>query len=157
MSEPKLLSEIELFEHPLPEPGFEPVPERVLFHITHGRCYYCGIILSPDICTTDHVIPSSLGGNNSSENFVPACNLCNSTKGTRDVEVFRLVLWERRVCEQFTQRQIDWLARYKIELPVYGRFWGERLGYFLPLVQYIPRVKKPVDLELGRFGNLRPK
>lgn len=42
------------------------------------RCVYCG---SPETLTIDHVIPKSMGGRDSWDNLVTACQRCNSKKG----------------------------------------------------------------------------
>lgn len=43
-------------------------------------CYWCQLAPSSG---RDHLIPKSRGGSNEPENLVPACVVCNSTKGTR--------------------------------------------------------------------------
>lgn len=42
--------------------------------------------------TVDHRTPIARGGSNGIENLVPACNSCNSKKGTRTEPEFRLWL-----------------------------------------------------------------
>jgi 5-methylcytosine-specific restriction endonuclease McrA len=44
------------------------------------RCVYCG--KKPQRLTQDHIIPLSKGGENTASNVVPACQSCNSRKGT---------------------------------------------------------------------------
>lgn len=53
-----------------------------------GCCAYCG---RPGKLTQDHVIPISRGGRHSVGNLVPACGVCNSSKGSK-----LLVEWRRR-------------------------------------------------------------
>ena len=45
------------------------------------RCAYCGE--RPRQLTQDHVIPITRGGGTTSNNIVPACKSCNSSKGTK--------------------------------------------------------------------------
>ena len=45
------------------------------------KCAYCG--KRPKVLTKDHVIPISLGGENTIINIVPACRRCNSSKQAR--------------------------------------------------------------------------
>ncbi len=47
-------------------------------------CAYCHE--KPTSLTLDHVIPLSKGGSNSIENCVPACLICNSSKGNKDLK-----------------------------------------------------------------------
>jgi len=44
-------------------------------------CAYCG----KHADTTDHVWPRSRGGDDHSNNLVPACRSCNSSKGNRSL------------------------------------------------------------------------
>ncbi|MEA2063238.1 MAG: HNH endonuclease [Gemmatimonadota bacterium] len=57
------------------------------------RCQYCGTTRVP--LTTDHVIPRSLGGDDSWENLVTACVRCNNKKGARTPEKAGLELVAR--------------------------------------------------------------
>ena len=52
------------------------------------RCAYCGM---RQPLTQDHVTPLSKGGSHTLDNIVPACALCNGSKGVRDVADF---MWE---------------------------------------------------------------
>jgi len=45
-----------------------------------NRCVYCG---SRNDLTLDHVVPRSIGGKDSWENLVSACQTCNTKKGNR--------------------------------------------------------------------------
>lgn len=48
------------------------------------RCVYCGQVTE---LTRDHLIPISKGGTHDYGNIVPACQSCNSRKGTRIVSI----------------------------------------------------------------------
>jgi len=48
-------------------------------------CTYCGKQLTRFTATLDHVQPVSKGGDNSFDNLVTACLLCNSRRGNRPV------------------------------------------------------------------------
>ena len=53
----------------------------------HGnRCYYCGCDGKMQI---EHRIPLSRGGTHHPANIVPACQSCNSSKGTRTEKEFK--------------------------------------------------------------------
>ena len=47
------------------------------------KCVYCG---SKDNLTLDHVLPKSLGGRDTWDNLVTACQKCNSKKGSMTPE-----------------------------------------------------------------------
>jgi 5-methylcytosine-specific restriction endonuclease McrA len=47
-------------------------------------CQYCGKKTQP--LTIDHIIPKQFGGNDSWENLVVACQVCNHKKGNRTPE-----------------------------------------------------------------------
>lgn len=54
------------------------------------RCQYCGVFLTDSNFSVDHIIPKSLGGDNSLENTRCCCRTCNVKKGTHSIEMFRL-------------------------------------------------------------------
>ena len=45
------------------------------------ECHYCGCALGQWTATIDHKVPRAKGGAGKQENFVLACQLCNSDKG----------------------------------------------------------------------------
>ena len=54
-----------------------------------GRCAYCGrdLLVDFDIYMSahlDHLVPTTKGGNDSEENLVLACSVCNILKGHFD-------------------------------------------------------------------------
>lgn len=56
------------------------------------RCYYCGVSICSDSATVDHVVAKSLGGGNEPENLVACCKSCNSAKGDKTLDDFRILL-----------------------------------------------------------------
>lgn len=51
-----------------------------MLDLQDGRCGYCR---EPTECPDgDHVVPLALGGADSIDNIVPACQRCNTSKGT---------------------------------------------------------------------------
>ena len=60
---------------------------RLALYIRHQfRCCYCGTDLrtsEPSELTLDHLLPRSLGGDNSNDNLVLACRSCNSARGAK--------------------------------------------------------------------------
>ncbi len=58
---------------------------------SHGVafCAYCGVRLSRETLTRDHVIPRAHGGGALGwDNLVPACQPCNGRKGSKKLIVF---------------------------------------------------------------------
>lgn len=51
-------------------------------------CYYCGVDLTEETATRDHVIPKSQGGTDASENVVPCCLKCNREKADMSIGEF---------------------------------------------------------------------
>ena len=54
-----------------------------------NRCAYCG---KKGRLTQDHIIPLSFNGSHETSNIVPACQPCNSAKGTRPPVLLQLHL-----------------------------------------------------------------
>lgn len=57
-----------------------------------GRCQYCGLHVSRDVWTYDHVVPRAQGGKTNWENVVVACSDCNQKKGGRTPAQARMAL-----------------------------------------------------------------
>lgn len=53
---------------------------RLIHTISRLECAYCGIHLSVDEATLDHVVPKAKGGDHSKRNLVPSCEKCNGRK-----------------------------------------------------------------------------
>lgn len=54
-----------------------------VFFRDKGKCQYCGMKVSMDTFTYDHVIPRSQGGETKWENIVVSCFPCNQEKNSR--------------------------------------------------------------------------
>lgn len=53
-------------------------------------CHYCGVGLTQDTATLDHIVPlSRRKGSNEVENLIICCGPCNSEKGTMRYEAFK--------------------------------------------------------------------
>lgn len=61
-----------------------------IFAKTDGRCGYCGTLLDIERFAIDHIHPKIEGGSNDDENLLPVCWSCNSGKGTKSIEDYRL-------------------------------------------------------------------
>ena|SRR5215207_7655306 len=92
---------------------------------TGGKCTYCAKQLVPDESTSgskmdvDHLISRArVGGSDHPSNLVPSCGTCNSRKGTRTVDEFRMYERLRRrdgnfrlACDPLGSER-DWLMVY---------------------------------------------
>ena len=84
---------------------------------TDGRCAYCGIELFDDDdstgagMTVDHLTPKSRGGTEELGNLVLCCRSCNSTKGSKTLEEYRIWFTWIDVCREggFSLSQLNWL------------------------------------------------
>ena len=52
----------------------------------HNTCQYCGVVVSLDKASIDHVLPSSRGGQYVWNNVVTSCVKCNQAKGDKTPE-----------------------------------------------------------------------
>ena len=62
------------------------------FQTLGGKCHYCGVQLTAETVTKDHLTPTCRGGSDEISNVVPACMPCNSKKAWRTEAEFREVL-----------------------------------------------------------------
>lgn len=75
----------------------KPIPKRIrqqVYDKFHGHCAYCGCELEYKDMQVDHVESvywAEIHGreNNSIENYMPSCRMCNYYKGTGTLEMFR--------------------------------------------------------------------
>jgi len=56
---------------------------KLVWEKSGGRCWYCGVTLTPWNFHVDHYMPRSKGGGDDLENLVPACRNCNLEKKDR--------------------------------------------------------------------------
>ena len=60
-----------------------------------GVCAYCGVPLSVDEMTLDHVLPKAKGGDSGVGNLVAACRTCNEIKGDRESGSLGFGFWRQ--------------------------------------------------------------
>ncbi|EOS94737.1 HNH endonuclease [Erwinia tracheiphila] len=70
--------------------GFSETKRKIIFNKFYGRCAYCGTSVEFIDMHIDHITPKKEGGNNELRNLNPSCAKCNTTKGDRSLEDFRL-------------------------------------------------------------------
>ena len=96
----------------------------------NGKCYYCGCDLTQENITVEHKHPRKHGGTNGIENMEYACRSCNSRKGAKLFETFRISEAHRLSgIPQFNEKQLIYLkslgVNTKILKPPFLRFHGE--------------------------------
>lgn len=71
---------------------------RLRLHLFFGRpcvpCCFCGVVLTPETATLEHVVPLGKGGGWRVRNLVLACGGCNHERGCKGFEWFRG--WKRK-------------------------------------------------------------
>jgi uncharacterized protein (TIGR02646 family) len=60
-----------------------------VYHKYGGRCAYCGTLISYEKMQVDHIHPRSRQGEDSVENYNPACFSCNHYKASYTLEEFK--------------------------------------------------------------------
>lgn len=66
-----------------------PLKRQKCYDRDGGRCGYCGVELTFEESTIDHITPRSAGGGYIYENLLLACLECNQSKEDMEVEDFR--------------------------------------------------------------------
>lgn len=85
-----------------------------------------------DEFSVEHLVPKSKGGTDNIDNLVPSCRGCNSSKGGKKLEDFRLFLEQKKFGEdygvKFSKEQIKFLWKtMNIKLPTKPiKFWFEK-------------------------------
>ena len=64
----------------------DPTLRGKVFERDDWTCRYCGIRVTSETATLDHIIPVSKGGQGTSENLATCCMMCNSIKSGRTYE-----------------------------------------------------------------------
>ena len=69
----------------------------ILSEQQNHRCCYCGIRTTEECnksnsSSIEHIIPSSMGGENHPDNYVISCHRCNQFRGNENLEIFLLKL-----------------------------------------------------------------
>jgi hypothetical protein len=115
------------------EPRSNSISNRVhdtLWKKSRGKCWYCGIDLSNSNITVDHVHPKYAGGNNSEQNLVYSCRSCNSSKGRKNIETYRIwVSHKTQGIPFFNEQQMAFLEQNGFDtsvlMPKNHLFFGE--------------------------------
>ncbi len=84
-------------------------------------CQYCGVVLTKQHCTLDHVLPVSHGGKSTFENSTTSCGPCNASKANDKrikpkVKPYKPDFWElvsKRKDIGFQVRHESWMDYVK--------------------------------------------
>jgi len=78
---------------------------KIILKLFNFSCAYCG---RKDVhLTYEHIIPVSNGGKFEKGNIIPACQSCNSRKGTKDLTVF----YKRATIDKDRRKRIERFMR----------------------------------------------
>lgn len=95
-----------------------------LFYRDRGHCAYCGIKLTMETITFDHVIPKSLGGKDDWTNIVACCPTCNYLKKDK----MPVGEWAPRVKPRTPTHQELVEIRKLFPVTVYHESWKDYLA-----------------------------
>ena len=89
-SYPKDKAQQWLDNHPLPRKGISKMTRGNVYSRFNGRCAYCGCEIELSEMQVDHFIPyMGLGGEDTLDNYYPACQVCNRVKSNRTIDGFK--------------------------------------------------------------------
>lgn len=70
----------EKYKSKIKRKNYSDEERKIIYNKSGGRCELCGMRLSFMDMTLDHIIPLSMGGEDSMENLQTACYACNQFK-----------------------------------------------------------------------------
>lgn len=79
-----------LKDHPLPRRPINPKMREQVYGIFGGRCAYCGRQIPIEEMQVDHIVSYMRnGGEDTLDNYYPACKVCNRVKYCLSIDQFR--------------------------------------------------------------------
>lgn len=76
--------------HPLPRKGISKMTRQNVFTKYNGKCAYCGCDIDLKEMQVDHLIAHmGEGGEDTLDNYMPACSVCNRKKSNSSLDGFR--------------------------------------------------------------------
>lgn len=79
-----------LNDHPLPRKGVSKMTRLNVFAKYNGRCAYCGCELELEKMQVDHLVAhKGEGGEDTLDNYMPTCDVCNRKKSNNTLDGFR--------------------------------------------------------------------
>lgn len=96
----------------------------------NGRCGYCGIKVSRDDWTYDHVIPRMQGGKTNFDNVVCCCTNCNQRKGGRSPAQASMRLLVQPIRPKKLPNVFGFGMEYKPNMPNSWKNWLRDAAYW---------------------------
>ena len=79
-----------LNDHPLPRKSISKLTRLNVYAKYNGHCAYCGCPIELNEMQTDHFVAHhGEGGEDTLDNYMPSCEVCNRIKSNRTIEGFR--------------------------------------------------------------------
>lgn len=130
-----------LLDHPLPRKAISKKTRESVYAKFSGHCAYCGREIAMKEMQVDHIVSHmSHGGDDSEENYYPACSVCNRVKSSSTIEGFRngirncaRIHHGRKPRDQHIYADSDKIAEYYNLL---GEDWKDR-----PIVFYFEKQR----------------
>lgn len=110
-----------------------------------GYCAYCGTEITMKQMQVDHVIPVGLNGENTMENYLPACRSCNYIKSTLSLEGFRNIInrWPHTLARDSVTYKNAVRFGVVTETPHEVVFYFEQIGVAAPVYFVDELFKRP--------------
>lgn len=129
-----------LKDHPLPRKSIGKKTREQVYSMFDGRCAYCGRRISLEAMQVDHIVSHmSNGGEDTVDNYYPACQVCNRVKSALTMEQFRANVRDcarihHKPGRRYLEADSDKIAEY---YGLLGDDWKEK-----PIVFYFEKEKK---------------
>lgn len=81
----------------LPKSGKGTAKRIFIFRRDNGECSYCGVSLTIQTMTLDHIIPKCKGGTDDKTNLTACCERCNSLKDNMPLDRFLKLLKRKNI------------------------------------------------------------
>lgn len=99
----------------------KPLGKKLRFEVFKRdkfTCQYCGSKAPDVVLVVDHIRPVAKGGENELLNLTTSCQVCNSGKGSRELDDSSSVEKQRRQLEDLQERrdQLDMMLAWKKDL-----------------------------------------
>lgn len=105
---------------------------KFLLELQNWRCCWCGKVLTEEAATIEHIVPASLGGQNTLENHAVSHELCNKARGSNFLQPVHSSFLFDRVRERL-KRYHEGIAKQDIS----------KLGLSIPAICWSGQSRGP--------------